>query len=468
MAKDEAYYQGCNQHLLRAVPPSALRILEVGCAEGRFGAALKQQNPRRVVHGIERESSIAARAAQRLDRVLSIDIEREDVDAESGAFDCITYGDVLEHLVDPWSVLRRHRRLLAAGGVVLCSVPNIQHHSILKALLQGDFQYAPSGLLDTTHLRFFTYSTFTKLLLDAGFEPSIVDVIEVPAGRKLLSAAQPLLRLVGADSDRSRRYLNAHQYIFRAKPLDDPGEGEETPITVVACVSDDARMSANLLASPCLVPESRHEVMLMKGRRSAAEAYNEAIERSKNDIVVFVHQDVYLPRGWPKRLVRSMARADETFGNVGIYGVYGASAGQAHAGYVVDRDMLMHPAPSLPAQVDTLDELLLVIHKPTPLRFDEQLGFHLYGADICLAARAAGLRAVAIDALCFHNSLTAGLPAQFFRSGRVFANKLAARLPVSTACAEITPSWTRWPLQLERLTSALRDDLHKVRVWIGR
>ena len=85
-----------------------------------------------------------------------MDVEHDHVPLEPGSLDCILYGDVLEHLVDPEAVLARQRRLLGSGGVILCSVPNIQHHSLLAALLRGDWQYTTAGLLDATHLRFFS------------------------------------------------------------------------------------------------------------------------------------------------------------------------------------------------------------------------------------------------------------------------------------------------------------------------
>ncbi len=171
------YHDGCNPALLRAVPATARRILDVGCASGRFGAALKAGRPDRVVCGVESRPEVAARAATRLDAVYALDVEAAEVPEEAGPFDCIAYGDVLEHLRDPESVLRRHRRLLAAGGRVVASVPNAQHHTLVAALLTGDFQYTDAGLLDRTHLRFFTLSTAFKLLLDAGYAPDLAETI---------------------------------------------------------------------------------------------------------------------------------------------------------------------------------------------------------------------------------------------------------------------------------------------------
>ena len=106
-------------------------------------------------------------------------------------------------------------------------------------------------------------------------------------------------------------------------------------------------------------------------------------------------------------------------------------------GWVVDRGRTLRDGPDLPARVATLDELLLVVRRDTPLRFDPALGFHLYGADICLQAAERGLAVVAVAALCHHNSRSVGLPAAFYRSAEVFARKWSHRLPVATPCVII-------------------------------
>jgi hypothetical protein len=99
----------------------------------------------------------------------------------------------------------------------------------------------------------------------------------------------------------------------------------------------------------------------------------------------------------------------------------------------------------LPAAVEALDELLLALPNPTPLRFDGRLGFHFYGADVCLEARRRGLAAAAVDALCFHHSRSVGLPPEFVASGRAFARKWADRLPVATSCAVVDGRWLQPP-----------------------
>jgi len=135
---------------------------------------------------------------------------------------------------------------------------------------------------------------------------------------------------------------------------------------------------------------------------SAAEGLNRGRAQARHPLVVCVHQDVYLPRDWPARFWRQYRLAEKQFGKIGVAGVYGVAmrgAALKKAGHVVDRDRLLRESEPLPAAVDTLDELLLAVSRDLPIPFDPQLGFHLYGADLCLGARQEGLAAVALDAL---------------------------------------------------------------------
>ena len=102
-----------------------------------------------------------------------------------------------------------------------------------------------------------------------------------------------------------------------------------------------------------------------------------------------------------------------------------------------DRGRVLRDGPELPARVATLDEIVLVVRRDSGLRFDPDLGFHLYGADICLQAREQGLAVVALAALCDHNSRSVGLPEAFLASAEVFACKWSHRLPVATPCVII-------------------------------
>jgi len=145
------------------------RVLDVGCASGYLARCLREQGCR--VSGVEVDPEAAAEAAPVLDEVVVGDLEQLDLPAEFAGktFDVIVFGDVLEHLRDPLPVLRSVRDLLSPGGAVVISVPNIAHADVRLALLQGKFSYRPVGLLDTTHVRFFTRDSLRAFLRDAGF-----------------------------------------------------------------------------------------------------------------------------------------------------------------------------------------------------------------------------------------------------------------------------------------------------------
>lgn len=170
---DPGYYQAARSELLPLFPPDLRTILEVGCGEGRLGRALRERGAQ--VWGVERNPDAARHAAQLLDHVLCGDVESIEIQPPPGGFDCIVYADVLEHLVDPWALLARQRTLLRPGGLVVASIPNIRYYITLWDLLvHGRWEYVDAGILDRTHLRFFTRTSIEAMFQQAGL--SIVRV----------------------------------------------------------------------------------------------------------------------------------------------------------------------------------------------------------------------------------------------------------------------------------------------------
>jgi methionine biosynthesis protein MetW len=148
---------------------SGKRVLDVGCSTGYFAAALAARGNE--VLGVEYDEASAEAARSRGIEVLVADLETTDLAAHFGeaSFDVVVYADVLEHLRDPLPVLRATHRLLRPGGFVVVSLPNVAHGDIRMALLEGRFDYTDTGILDTTHTRFFTRRTLTRLIHEAGF-----------------------------------------------------------------------------------------------------------------------------------------------------------------------------------------------------------------------------------------------------------------------------------------------------------
>ena len=156
------------------------RVLEAGCSSGYFGEALKKAGHE--VWGVEMSPHAAARAREKLDHVFVGTIEEFlACDAVKGVkFDYITFGDVLEHLVDPEQVLKDCRRILSHGGSIAASIPNVAHKAVRLMLLEGRWDYAEFGILDNTHLRFFTRNSIVDIFTSAGFEVRLMDTVILP------------------------------------------------------------------------------------------------------------------------------------------------------------------------------------------------------------------------------------------------------------------------------------------------
>lgn len=143
-------------------------ILELGCADGFISRHLKERGC--TVTALEVDKEAAERARRCCDRLIVYDLNRPDwIDHTGGAFDTVLCGDVLEHLVHPDLILRQIRSILTNDGRVIICLPNIAHLRVRLKLLFGRFDYEAAGILDITHLRFYTYQTARELIESAGY-----------------------------------------------------------------------------------------------------------------------------------------------------------------------------------------------------------------------------------------------------------------------------------------------------------
>lgn len=152
------------------------RVLDIGCDTGRFGLALKTEK-RCIVDGIETDPSAIAEAVKRLDTVHERTITDESSFSGLENYDSVLLLDVLEHLQDPWAVLRGIFKVLAPGGTLSIVTPNVAHISVIRRLLCGSFEYTNYGTMDRTHLRWFTRKSLSRMLFDAGFNTVSIDMV---------------------------------------------------------------------------------------------------------------------------------------------------------------------------------------------------------------------------------------------------------------------------------------------------
>jgi O-antigen biosynthesis protein len=159
------YYAQARPEVATLVPPACRRVLDVGCGAGHLGRLLKERGHH--ITGLELVPEEADQARRWLDAVVTADAEA-GLPFEPGSFDAVIFADLLEHLVDPWRVLREAADLLPPGGVVVASVPNVQNLDVVRRLLRGRWDYRERGILDLGHLRFFTLETIRDLFAQAG------------------------------------------------------------------------------------------------------------------------------------------------------------------------------------------------------------------------------------------------------------------------------------------------------------
>jgi O-antigen biosynthesis protein len=161
---------GARRELLERVTSRAT-VLDIGCWSGSMGAFLiRHRNAQ--VDGVEPDQLMAAEAHRHYRHVWVSQIEtilEHLVSEQEGSYDCLLFLDVLEHLANPEEVLRRSRRLLRPGGMALVSIPNVAHWSLRVDLARGRWTYRENGLLDRTHLQFFTQLTAAELMVAAGW-----------------------------------------------------------------------------------------------------------------------------------------------------------------------------------------------------------------------------------------------------------------------------------------------------------
>lgn len=210
--KPESYFANARHDVVRILQTGpASSILELGCGAGGTGSAVLQAGKAGRYVGIELSPTAAAAASERLTEVLVGDVQALDLAPLEGSFDALVISEVLEHLTDPWTTLTRLRRCLRPGGHVYASSPNVAHWKVIRGLLGGRFQYEEKGVMDRTHLRWFTPASYDSLFRSAGF-----DIVEL----RPMTPLRPKARMLNWLSGGRLRHLFMSQMMLIGRQQD--------------------------------------------------------------------------------------------------------------------------------------------------------------------------------------------------------------------------------------------------------
>lgn len=167
--KATSYFEHSRSELINFLPEKISLALDVGCANGNFGAMLKSIYNCEV-WGIESDRKAAEESKRKLDTVIHAHFNSEMNLAKNHQFDCIFFNDVLEHMEQPEQALSISKSYLKPNGCVIASIPNIRYYPVILSLLRyQDFKYEDAGVMDKTHLRFFTAKSMVRIFEEAGF-----------------------------------------------------------------------------------------------------------------------------------------------------------------------------------------------------------------------------------------------------------------------------------------------------------
>lgn len=212
-----------NEDLLRIIPQQSLNLIEVGCSTGALAKEFKIINPLCNYFGVDIDPNYAALADKYCDYTAAMNIEHanDSFFEDQKIRDCWIFGDCLEHLQDPWKILRKIRAVIPTHGCIVACIPNAQHWSIQVRLSVGDFRYENSGLLDKTHLRWFTRQTIVELFADTGFKiiEGFPRVFNEPNKDPFISLIGSMAQTAGFDAATAITDSLPLQYVIKAIPI---------------------------------------------------------------------------------------------------------------------------------------------------------------------------------------------------------------------------------------------------------
>jgi len=342
-SSDHGYYEFSRPEVQAMVASDARVVLDVGCASGRMGGEIKFKL-KAEVWGIEPVAEVARRAGKILDRVIVAPVEQAIPELPDGYFDCIIFADVLEHLQNPDQVLLDIKSKLKSTGEIIASMPNVRHWSVVKDLLEGRWEYVDAGILDRTHLRFFTRKSAQDLLKKTGYhihdmQTTLCGSQEIPAelvkgmaksGLKIGSFVEeanhyqylikggltPLAALTQKSNPLvSIIILTFNELNFTKKCVDSIRKHTRYPYEIIFvdnASTDGTRTYLNRLTKS----NDHYQVIHNEENLGFAAGNNQGIAVATGKYILLMNNDIVVTPGWLDRLV-SCAERDTRIGIVG-------------------------------------------------------------------------------------------------------------------------------------------------------
>ena len=214
-----SYFDGVNEKLFNAIPKNAERILELGCANGLLGEAYKIVNPYSHWTGIDINPEAIEIAKNKLDVVKKIDLNQNRlIDfLDINTYDVIVIGDLLEHMINPEEIINDIHKVGVHNAQIIMCIPNMCSMQVIEKMILGDLTYDEMGLLDKTHLRFFSQPSIFKLILDCGFLPELIDSYNIQlSDSKFLQHIIQAASSLGMPNQTFINNLQRYQLIIRA------------------------------------------------------------------------------------------------------------------------------------------------------------------------------------------------------------------------------------------------------------
>lgn len=211
-------------------------------------------------------------------------------------------------------------------------------------------------------------------------------------------------------------------------------------ISFIVASNNNEILEKNFLASGIFIDNHPHQILIQKGFNSAAVAYNDGIEKSKHNIMVFAHQDMYFPKNWDSILLKEIELIEKHDSSWGVIGCYGIDSDGNDLGYVYcNGQKKILGRKDTPQKIRILDEIVLIFKKTSELKFDHLLpGFHLYGTDICLQSENNYYSNYVISNLALHNTeRILFLPPDFMKAIEYIRKTHKKTLPILTPCFNI-------------------------------